>query len=92
MSHMCHKIISQVKVLKAQMTPDLSKSGVVTAIKIITHPTNLFGSEDSWRPSLTDSKDFTDKIFTESTQIYAELQRAPITQIVQFFIQPSFFA
>ena len=23
------------------------KSGVVTAIKIITHPTNLFGSEDS---------------------------------------------
>ena len=66
------------------------KSGVVTAINIITHPTNLFGSEDSWRPSLTDSKDFTDKIFTESTQIYAELQRAPITQIMQCFIQPSF--
>ena len=47
MSHMCHKIISQVKVLKAQMSPDLSKSGVVTAINIFIHPTNLFGSEDS---------------------------------------------
>ncbi len=44
---MRQKVISQVKVLKAQMTPDLCKSGVVTAEITFTLPTNLFGSEDS---------------------------------------------
>ena len=44
MSHMRQKVISQVKVLKAQMTPDLSKSGVVTAEITFTLGTNSFGN------------------------------------------------
>ena len=47
------------------------KSGVVTAEIIFTLWTNLFGSEDSWRLSLTDYTDYTDLIFLITSTFFS---------------------
>ena len=47
------------------------KSGVVTAKITFNLFTNLFGSEDSWRLSLTDYTDYTDLIFLITSTFFS---------------------
>ena len=47
------------------------KSGVVTAEMIFTLWTNSFGSENSWRLSLTDYTDYTDLIFLITSTFFS---------------------